>query len=189
MKLLRRTGGAMLALSPRVDIMPAAAGPPVRRLGVTLDITHELRLGFLIHDVSRLRRQLIDRVLKPLGVTRSQWWVLAFLSRRDGMTQVALADELELGPVALGALLDRLDAASLIQRRLDANDRRVRRVYLSKKGGKLIGSIRESVSVAEKRLLDGVRGKDIEAMARALRTMKSNILELLAVEDEVAAAD
>src|SRR5438067_11869208 len=58
------------------------------------DLDWKLRLGFLVHDVSRLRRKAIDRVLKPLGVTRSQWWVLAFLSRRDGMPQVNLAAEL-----------------------------------------------------------------------------------------------
>ena len=66
------------------------------------DLNWELRLGFLVHDVSRLRRRVVDRALKPLGVTRSQWWVLAFLSRSDGMSQVALADELDLGKVALG---------------------------------------------------------------------------------------
>ena len=45
-------------------------------------IDWELRLGFLIHDVSRLRRSAFDRCLKPLNVTRSQWWVLAYLSRK-----------------------------------------------------------------------------------------------------------
>ena len=73
------------------------------------DLNWELRLGFLVHDVSRLRRRVVDRALKPLGVTRSQWWVLAFLSRSDGMSQVALADELDLGKVALGQLIDRLE--------------------------------------------------------------------------------
>jgi len=156
---------------------------------LALDITQQLRLGFLIHDVSRLRRQVIDRVLKPLGVTRSQWWVLAFLSRRDGMTQTVLADELELGPVALGALLDRLEAVGLIERRADASDRRVRRVHLAKKGTRLIGRIRASVAEAECRLLGGARSKDIDATARVLRTMKGNILELLDRQVASEAAD
>ena len=62
----------------------------------THTIDWELRLGFLIHDVSRLRRSAFDRCLKPLNVTRSQWWVLAYLSREDGMTQSQLAEELDL---------------------------------------------------------------------------------------------
>ncbi len=72
-------------------------------------IDWELRLGFLIHDVSRLRRSAFDRCLKPLNVTRSQWWVLAYLSREDGMTQTQLAEELDLGKVAIGGLIDRLE--------------------------------------------------------------------------------
>ena len=68
-----------------------------------------LRFGFLVHDVSRLRRIVVDRALKPLGITRSQWWVLAFLSRRDGMTQTALAADLDLTKVAIGGLVDRME--------------------------------------------------------------------------------
>ena len=94
------------------------------------DLNWELRLGFLVHDVSRLRRRVVDRALKPLGVTRSQWWVLAFLSRSDGMSQVALADELDLGKVALGQLIDRLEKTGFVSRRADEEDRRVKRVYL-----------------------------------------------------------
>ena len=75
-------------------------------------IDWELRLGFLIHDVSRLRRSAFDRCLKPLNVTRSQWWVLACLSRDDGMTQSQLAEELDLGKVAVGGLIDRPTGAS-----------------------------------------------------------------------------
>ena len=68
----------------------------------------DLRLGYLIHDVSRLRRLSFDRELAPLGITRSQWWVLAFIARNDGLPQTELANELEVGKVALGALVDRL---------------------------------------------------------------------------------
>src|SRR3546814_8952779 len=71
---------------------------------VTKDINTGLRFGFLIHDVSRLRRVVVDRALKPLGITRSPWWVLAYLSRRDGMTQTALASDLDLTKVAIGGL-------------------------------------------------------------------------------------
>jgi hypothetical protein len=80
----------------------------------THPIGWELRLGFLIHDVSRLRRSAFDRCLKPLNVTRSQWWVLACLSREDGMTQSQLAEELDLGKVAVGGLIDRLEKAGLL---------------------------------------------------------------------------
>src|SRR5271170_8425184 len=106
------------------------------------DLNWELRFGFLIHDVSRLRRSVVDRALKPLGVTRSQWWVLAFLSRADGMSQVALADELDVGKVALGQLIDRLEKTGFVSRRPDDAVKRVKRVYLTKRSQALIARIR-----------------------------------------------
>ncbi|MGJ3626948.1 hypothetical protein AB5I41_08660 [Sphingomonas sp. MMS24-JH45] len=62
------------------------------------------RFGFLVHDVSRMRRTLFDLQMKPLGVTRSQWSVLAFLSRdgNDGATQVDLARDMDVGKVTVG---------------------------------------------------------------------------------------
>jgi MarR family transcriptional regulator for hemolysin len=143
------------------------------------DLNWELRLGFLVHDVSRLRRNIVDRALKPLGVTRSQWWVLAFLSRADGMSQVALAEELDLGKVALGGLIDRLEKTGFVSRRNDAEDRRVKRVFLTKKSQALIKEIRNSVSVTEKVILDDIDDADLRATVRALRKMKENLLTML----------
>ncbi|PWR20940.1 MarR family winged helix-turn-helix transcriptional regulator [Zavarzinia compransoris] len=146
---------------------------------MSTDLNWKLRLGFLVHDVSRLRRNVTDRVLKPLNVTRSQWWVLAFLSRRDGMPQVALAEELDLGKVALGGLIDRLEANGLVERRADLTDRRVKRVFLTKVGTKLIKDIRNSVAETEHDILLGIDEADLQVMVKALRAMKENLLELL----------
>src|SRR6201993_5559851 len=98
---------------------------PGDAMAESYDVDWELRLGFLIHDVSRLRRSAFDRVLKPLNVTRSQWWVLAYLSREDGVTQSQLAEELDLGKVAVGGLIDRLEKSGLVRRDPDPLDRRV----------------------------------------------------------------
>jgi DNA-binding MarR family transcriptional regulator len=153
------------------------------------DLNWELRLGFLVHDVSRLRRRVVDRALKPLGVTRSQWWVLAFLSRSDGMSQVALADELDLGKVALGQLIDRLEKTGFIERRPDENDRRVKRVFLTRRSHALISEIRASVSVTEKEIVAKIRKDDLEATVRALRGMKENLLGMVGEGDEVEETD
>lgn len=69
------------------------------------------RAGFLIHDVSRLRRTVFDQRLKPLGITRSQWWVLSNLDRSkdDGFSQIELARLLDIGKVTLGGLISRLE--------------------------------------------------------------------------------
>lgn len=78
------------------------------------DLNTGLRLRFLIHDVSRLRRVAADKALRPLGMTRAQYWVLAFLSRRDGMPQTALAADFDLTKFAIGGLLDRMQAGRLV---------------------------------------------------------------------------
>jgi DNA-binding MarR family transcriptional regulator len=153
------------------------------------DLNWELRLGFLLHDVSRLRRRVVDRALKPLGVTRSQWWVLAFLSRSDGMSQVALADELDLGKVALGQLIDRLEKTGFVSRRPDEEDRRVKRVYLTRRSHALIAQIRDNVSVTEKEILEKIAPEDLKVTVRALRGMKENLLAMIDDNEDDEASD
>jgi MarR family transcriptional regulator, transcriptional regulator for hemolysin len=146
----------------------------------THSIDWELRLGFLIHDVSRLRRSAFDRCLKPLNVTRSQWWVLAYLSREDGMTQSQLAEELDLGKVAIGGLIDRLEKAGLVRREADASDRRVNRVFLEPKSKQLIAKMRKVSHRMNEQILDGLQDPELESAASTLDAMKKNILGYLA---------
>ena len=152
---------------------------------MTQDLNTGLRFGFLIHDVSRLRRVAVDRALKPLGITRAQWWVLAFLSRRDGMTQTALAADLDLTKVAVGGLLDRMEAAGFVERRADQSDGRARRVYLTRAGAKMVSAIRDSVEAVELDILEprSRRGARRRRPIR-LRTLKDTLLEMLGGEPE-----
>src|SRR5215207_4244179 len=139
----------------------------------------ELRLGFLIHDVSRLRRSAFDRCMKPLNVTRSQWWVLAYLSREDGMTQSQLAEELDLGKVAIGGLIDRLEKSGLVRRDADASDRRVNRVFLEPKSKQLIARMRKVSHRMNAQILSGLQDRELESAALTLDAMKANILGYL----------
>jgi DNA-binding MarR family transcriptional regulator len=153
---------------------------------LTRDLNTSLRFGFLIHDVSRLRRIVVDRALKPLGITRSQWWVLAFLSRRDGMTQTALAADLDLSKVAIGGLLDRMEAAGFVERRADQSDGRARRVYLTRAGGKMVAAIRESVEAVELEILERIPEDALAQAADTLRTLKDTLLEMVGGDAEEA---
>jgi DNA-binding MarR family transcriptional regulator len=137
-----------------------------------------IRLGFLVWDVSRLWRVVLDRALKPLGVTRSQYSMIAFLSRRDGMTQTALAADLELTKVAVGGLLERMEAAGLVERRADQSDARVRRVYLTRKGTRISHKIRDLVDPIEAEMLAPVGDADLDTAIQALATIKAMLLEL-----------
>jgi DNA-binding MarR family transcriptional regulator len=152
--------------------------------GLARDLNTSLRFGFLIHDVSRLRRVAVDRALKPLGVTRAQWWVLAFLSRRDGMTQTSLAAELDLTKVAIGSLLDRMETAGFVDRRADQSDGRARRVFLTRAGAKMVGSIRDHVEAVELEILGRIPDEALSQATETLRTLKETLLEILGGEAE-----
>jgi DNA-binding MarR family transcriptional regulator len=124
----------------KVSASPAASRKP-RTTSVAAEPTY-LRLGFLIHDVSRLRHNAFDRLMRPLGVTRSQWWVLDSLSRHAGMMQTELAEMLDVGKVTLGGLIDRLEAGGWVVRRADKDDRRVKRIFLTGSADKLFKQMR-----------------------------------------------
>ena len=145
----------------------------------TRSVDWELRLGFLIHDVSRLRSSVFDRCLKPLNVTRSQWWLLAHLSREDGMTQSQLAEELDMGKVAVGGLIDRLEKSGLLRRDTDPSDRRINRIFLEPKSKQLIARIRKVSHRLNEQIIDGVADAKLEAAATALDAMKRSLLSYL----------
>ena len=155
------------------------------------DLNTNLRFGFLVHDVSRLRRVVVDRALKPLGITRSQWWVLAFLSRRDGMTQTALAADLDLTKVAIGGLLDRMEGSGFVERRADQRDGRIKRVYLTSAGTKFVGTIRANVQKVEQEVLAGVSDEALQITSETLVTIKRTLLVMAGgdVEEAEGAGD
>ena len=141
------------------------------------------RIGFLIHDVSRLRRTVVDKALKPMGVTRSQWWVLANLSRHDGggMMQTELAKVMDVGKVTLGSLIDRLEATGLVKRLADPKDRRAKRVVTTPKGVKLLADIQVIAKVVNARIMNGIVKGDITTTENVLSKMKQQLISMDAV--------
>src|ERR1700674_1825683 len=138
----------------------------------------DLRLGYLIHDVSRLRRMMFDRALAPLGITRSQWWVLAFISRKDGLPQTQLANELDVGKVGVGALIDRLESSGFVLRQADPVDRRVKRVFVTKQARGFLVKLRKETDKFNAQIARGLDGKALEGSGDALFAMKRNLLSM-----------
>src|SRR5499433_2561733 len=100
-------------------------------------------LGFVLHDVARLLRKRFEQRARAanLGLTRAQWQVLAYLARQEGINQATLAQLLEIEPITLTRLLDRLEAAELVERRPDPGDRRARVLYLTPSAEPLLARI------------------------------------------------
>jgi DNA-binding MarR family transcriptional regulator len=142
--------------------------------------TERNRIGFLIHDVSRLRRTAFDHLMKPLDVTRSQWWVLNALSvhGNGGITQTALARCLDLGKVALGGIVDRLEARGFVERRPDADDRRINRVFLTRRGNQILERVARIGITLDAQVMRGISVARQNLLADMLHTMKTNLIAL-----------
>ena len=133
-------------------------------------------LLILLTDVARLVRTLADRRARAHGMTRAQWMILARLRRQDGMTQRALAELLEVEPITVGRLVDRLAGRGLIERRADPADRRCWRLHLRPEAAPVLAEID-----AARRAFDAAATRDLpedqrQAAMAALLAMKSNLL-------------
>ncbi len=113
--------------------------------------------------------------MKPLGITGGQWWILTYISLHDGKSQGELADELNMGKVALGGLIDRLEKTGLIQRKIDAVDRRMKRVHLSAEGRHVVEQIRQSSTDVQDAALAGITTEELEHAISALQKMEANL--------------
>lgn len=141
---------------------------------------HPFRLGFLVHDVSRLRRTIIDKALKPMGITRSQWWVLSNLARHQNleMKQTELAAVLDIGKVALGGLLDRLEAAGHIERRADSVDRRAKRIVMTPQGKKLLTKMTARGKTLNDAMSSDLTDEEIALAEDILGRMKQRLITM-----------
>jgi len=145
--------------------------------------TQRLRAGFLVHDVSRLRRTAFDQRVKPLGITRSQWWVLANLSRHEGeaMMQIELARLLDVGKVTLGGLVDRLEENGFVVRTPDKLDRRSKRVTVSAKGMALVQKMNLIAMEMNTQIMRGIPAAKQRELEDMLAKMKHNLIAMDAV--------
>jgi len=140
-------------------------------------VVQPFRIGFLVHDVSRMRRTLFDQAVKPLGITRSQWWVLANLSRHEGggMVQTDLAKLLDVGKVTVGGLIDRLEASGHVERRPDAQDRRAKRIYVTAKGYRVIEDMVKVGNELNAMILKGIATDQVNIAEEVLHLIKLNL--------------
>jgi DNA-binding MarR family transcriptional regulator len=138
-------------------------------------------------ESSRLLRNHIDHRAKTKGTTRAQWIVLYRLRQQEGLSQVDLADVLELQPISLVRLLDRLVEHGLLERRHDPKDRRANRLFLTPRGRQLVDdldSLRDAIATD---VLQGVPAEAIEASLITLREIKERIKALADPSGHVAA--
>jgi MarR family transcriptional regulator, transcriptional regulator for hemolysin len=138
----------------------------------------ERNFGFLLHDVARLMRKRFEQKARGLGLglTRSQCSVLAHLARHEGIQQGGLAEILEVEPITLTRILDRLEEAELVERRAHPTDRRIRLLHLTPKAHPLLGEIFSIGAATREEALEGVAEAQRDQLFAILSAMKANLL-------------
>ncbi len=140
--------------------------------------------GFVIHDIARLLRRNFDRRTQSLGLTRSQWSVLVHLRRQDGMRQNELANLLEVQPISLTRMIDRLVKSGLVERRNDPEDRRANRIFLTKKVIPLLGQLRGLGKETREEALVGIPQEERERFMKTLLRIRANVVEHAATDED-----
>ena len=138
---------------------------------------YQQTLGFILNDVARLMRKRFDERARHLGLTRAQWQVLSYLARNEGVQQGLLADILEVTPITLARILDRLEAADLVERRSHPKDRRIWRLFLRPKTHRLLAEMFKLGEATRDEALAGLPERDRDELTRILIAMKSNQVE------------
>jgi DNA-binding MarR family transcriptional regulator len=136
-------------------------------------------ISWLLADASRLIRKLADRRLGTIGVTRAQWQALANLRRMGPMTQAALAEVMEVETATIARLIDRLEAAGLIERRAEALDRRVKLVTMTDKATDIMDEMAVIGQKLRDDMLVDLSPDELEALIGTLTTIKSRLIRLL----------
>jgi MarR family transcriptional regulator for hemolysin len=135
----------------------------------------EREIGFALNDVARMLRTFADQRARDLCMTRAQWAVLVRLQRCEGVKQAELAESLDLAPITLARLIDKLTAAGLVERRHDAADRRANRLYLTEKAGptlERLGGLGEDLM---SRALAGLSPETLATLRQGLERIRSNL--------------
>lgn len=134
-------------------------------------------LLFLLYDVARLMRVRADQHARQMGMTRAQWVILVWLERRPGITQNELAALVEVEPITIARLVDRLETRGVVERRLDPRDRRVRRLHLTPAAEPLLEVVHAYRRDSNVVLTEGVAPGDVKRIVAGLSAMKGNLLE------------
>jgi DNA-binding MarR family transcriptional regulator len=132
-------------------------------------------IATVLSDVSRLMRREFDARARDIGVTRPQWQVLTVLRRNEGVNQGGLADLLEVEPITVCRMVDRLQEADLVERRADPADRRSWRLFLTAKAQGLLGQLRPFADDMIEEALLGVSEADRAVLRQSLEQMRQNL--------------
>ncbi|MEK1894571.1 MAG: MarR family transcriptional regulator [Rhizobium sp.] len=134
-------------------------------------------LGFLLHDVARLLRKRFEQRARCLGLTRSQWQTLAYLRSNEGIHQGGLAEILEIEPITLVRILDKLAGRGLIERRQHPTDRRIWLLYVREDAHPLLAEMRTLGELTRSEAFKSIPPEQRDQLFDILSAMKTNLVQ------------
>lgn len=132
-------------------------------------------LGFALNDVARMLRTFSDQKARELNMTRAQWAVLARLQRCQGAKQSELAQLLDIAPITLTRLIDKLCDSGLVERRADSEDRRANRLFLTSSAAPTLKRLAALGEHLMGRALAGLDSKAIGEMIGRIEIIRGNL--------------
>src|SRR5471030_2222243 len=146
----------------------------------------DMNFLFTLGELQRLVRLYADKQARRYGITRAQWAVLAKVERSEGLKQTELAELMEMQPITLTRLIDRLCDNGWIERRSDDSDRRVNRLYLRKAARPLLAKLSGLRSELTATALEGINSSDASRLLAQLEAIKENVRNAIADAEQSA---
>ena len=132
-------------------------------------------IGFLLNDSARLFRRAFNARTRGMGITALQWWLITYLKRHEGIRQGPLAELIEVEPITLSRMVDRLEEAGLIERRADPTDRRAWRLHLTSRAADLLHGARDLAETLTEEATEGLSAAELDQLITLVERVRANL--------------
>ncbi len=143
-------------------------------------------IGFLLNDTARLFRRAFNARTRDTGITALQWRLITYLRRHQGIRQGPLAELIEVEPITLSRMIDRLVEAELVERRADPTDRRAWLLYLTPRTGDLLGAMRPDIDALTAAATEGLSAAERDQLVDLVERVRANLSRRICPKEEAA---
>ena len=145
-------------------------------------------IGFLLNDSARLFRRAFNARTRDTGITALQWRLLIYLRRHEGIRQGPLAELIEVEPITLSRMIDRLVEADLVERRADPTDRRAWQLYLAPRAAELLNGMRDTIDALTADATEGLSAAEREQLNDLVERVRANLSRRICQKEKEEAA-
>lgn len=145
-------------------------------------------IGFLLNDSARLFRRAFNARTRDTGITALQWRLLIYLRRHEGIRQGPLAELIEVEPITLSRMIDRLEEAGLVERRADPSDRRAWLLYLAPGADELLTAMRATTDALTAEATEGLSAAEQEQLNDLVERVRANLSRRICQKEKEEAA-